>query len=84
MFATRSHVTLILIVLLALALLVAARPGTSAGTEDRYTVQPGDTLWAIATAEYGGDPREAIWRIEQSNDLAGGVLVPGDVLTLPR
>ncbi len=84
MFATRSHLTLALIVLLAIALLVVARPGESAGTDERYVVQPGDTLWAIATAEYGGDPREAIWRIQQRNDLAGGALVPGDVLALPR
>ena len=84
MFATRSHLTLALIVLLALALLIAARPGESARPDGRYVVQPGDTLWAIATAEYGGDPREAIWRIEQRNVLAGGTLVPGDVLTLPR
>ncbi len=84
MFATRSHLTLALIVLLAIALLVVARPGESAGADERYVVQPGDTLWAIATAEYGGDPREAIWRIQQRNDLAGGALVPGDVLALPR
>jgi nucleoid-associated protein YgaU len=84
MFATRSHVTLALIVLLALLLLVAARPGESARPDERYVVQPGDTLWAIAAAEYGGDPREAIWRIEKRNDLAGGPLVPGDVLTLPH
>ena len=84
MFATRSNLTLLLIVLLALVLLVAARPGESARPDERYVVQPGDTLWAIATAEYGGDPREAIWNIEQRNDLADGPLVPGEVLTLPH
>ena len=83
MFAQRSQITLGLIVLLAIALLVAARPGSSAGPEQRYVVQPGDTLWAIATARYEGDPREAVWKIEKRNHLAGAAIVPGDVLLLP-
>ena len=29
-----------------------------------YRVRPYDTLWTIAEAHYGGDPRNAIWQIE--------------------
>ena len=43
----------------ALALIawaVVARASHGAGPEARYTVKPGDTLWAIAARHYAGDP----------------------------
>ena len=46
-------------------------------------IKHGDTLWAIAVDRYGGDPREAVWRIEERNDLHGEPLQPGQVLVLP-
>ena len=75
----------IVIVALALALLlsVVARAGQSAGPERRYAVKPGDTLWAIALREYGGDPREAVWEITERNGLDGTTVQPGQVLVLP-
>ncbi len=63
--------------------LVAVRPTTGAAREGRYVVRRGDTLWTIAVARYAGDPRDAIWRIERRNGLAGAALSPGQVLTLP-
>jgi hypothetical protein len=42
-----------------------------------------DTLWSIASARYGGDVRDAIWRIKQRNHLAGAGLTPGEHLVLP-
>ena len=75
----------IVIVALTLALLVSvvARAGQSAGPERRYVVQGGDSLWAIALREYGGDPREAVWEIRERNGLRGTTLRPGQVLVLP-
>lgn len=75
----------IVIVVLALALLlsIVARAGQSAGPERRYVVKPGDTLWAIALRQYGGDPREAVWEIRDRNSLAGATVQPGQVLVLP-
>ena len=75
----------IVIVALALALLlsIVARAGQSAGPERRYVVKPGDTLWAIALKQYGGDPREAVWEIRDRNGLAGTTVQPGQVLVLP-
>ena len=75
----------VVIVALALALLVSvvARAGEGAGPERRYVVQPYDTLWAIASREYGGDPREAIWEIRHRNGLTGTTVRPGQVLVLP-
>jgi LysM repeat protein len=73
------------ILLLAIALIVgiAARPSGSAGKPTSYLVKPTDTLWSIATAHYAGDPREGIWKLQQSNDLHGTTLVPGQRLVLP-
>ena len=73
---------IILVALIALALFMA-RPTQSAGSDERYVVQPGDTLWELATERYAGDPREAIWRIKERNGLRTSALTPGAVLVLP-
>lgn len=46
-------------------------------------VQPGDTLWSIAARFYSGDPRATVWRIEQTNQLRGADIRPGESLRLP-
>jgi nucleoid-associated protein YgaU len=52
--------------------------------QDSVVVQPGDTLWSIATSVAGeGDVRDVVARIRQVNGLDGTVLVPGEVLRLP-
>jgi LysM repeat protein len=73
------------VLLLAVALIVgiAARPSGSAGKPTSYVVKPTDTLWSIAAARYAGDPREAVWRLQQQNHLHGTTLVPGQRLVLP-
>jgi nucleoid-associated protein YgaU len=81
MFAKRSIVLLASV--LALLGLATARPSSGARVETRHVVRPGDTLWTIAEARYGGDPRAGIWQISERNGLAGGTLEPGTVLYLP-
>jgi nucleoid-associated protein YgaU len=83
MFVPRALVLLGVIVALAALALSAARPTSGSGSESRYVVQPGDTLWALASERYGGDPREAIWEIKERNGLASSALTPGTVLVLP-
>lgn len=83
MFVHRIPLLLVLLVVAAFLALSAARPSSGAGPEHRYVVRSGDTLWSIASARYGGDPREAVWEIQHRNHLDGGVLVPGTVLRLP-
>jgi hypothetical protein len=47
-------------------------------------VQPGDTLWSIASpVARGTDVRAVVDRIRQLNGLQSADLVPGQVLQLP-
>ena len=62
---------------------IAAHSSQSAGKPQYYTVKPYDTLWSIATSHYGGDPRDAIFRLERRNGLGGAVVRPGQRLLLP-
>ena len=75
--------TLLIAFVLALAVAVTARTSDSAGPEQRYLVKRYDTLWSIATTHYAGDPREAVWQIQERNRLAGATITPGQVLRLP-
>jgi len=70
--------------ILALAAAYAARPSGSASREQVYVVKAYDTLWSIAAAQYSGDPREAIWRIQERNGLDRALIRPGQRLVLPR
>lgn len=48
------------------------------------TVQPGDTLWGIASAiDPGADPRGLIAEIREVNGLTQSGLVPGQQLQVP-
>ena len=58
----------------------ATSPGAQAGG---YLVQPGDTLWSIASERYAGDPREGVWKLERRNQLLGTTISPGQKLVLP-
>jgi nucleoid-associated protein YgaU len=74
------------LIVAAVALLlwsVAATGSEGAGGPRTYTVRAHDTLWSIATANYAGDPREGVWRIQERNGLDGTLLVPGQRLRLP-
>ena len=60
-----------------------AHTSEGAGPEQVYVVQPADTLWSIAATHYAGDPRGAIWELQQRNGLPGTTIVPGQRLVLP-
>jgi LysM domain len=73
----------VIVALLAVAVAWGARRSDGAGAEQTYVVQAGDSLWSIAVAHYGGDPREGVWRLEERNHLAGAIVRPGERLRLP-
>jgi LysM repeat protein len=52
---------------------------------DRYRVEAGDTLWAIARNRVGpvGDPRPLVAEIREANGLTTSALYPGQMLVLP-
>jgi LysM repeat protein len=83
MFAKGHLAALVLALALVALALSTARPSRGASSEPQHVVRPGETLWTIAVERYGGDPRAAVWRIQQRNGLAGGALQPGTVLYLP-
>lgn len=62
---------------------VAARSSSAHGAKQVVTVKPYDTLWSIAQRHYGGDVRDAIWRIERANHLSGAGVSVGERLVLP-
>ena len=74
---------LIIVLAIAFAVGLVARPSDSAGKPVRYVVRPTDTLWSIAAKHYPGDPREGIWQLQRRNHLSGTTLVPGQRLVLP-
>jgi hypothetical protein len=75
------------IVLVAAAVLVLwalfAGESGAGGPEQRYRVQPGDTLWSIAVDRFAGDPREGVWELRVRNRLSSATIVPGQVLVVP-
>jgi hypothetical protein len=75
-----------LLTLAALALVVwsaVAHPLGAHGEKRLYRVQLYDTLWSIASDHYGGDVREAIWRIEEANGIDDATIRPGETIVLP-
>ena len=73
----------VIVLVLTLAWAVVARAGSAAQPERSYVVKRGDTLWSIAAARYGGDPRGGVWKIQKRNGLRNGVIRSGQLLVLP-
>jgi len=81
----RRVLTLLATAACALALLLSyAAPSNGASHPRRHDVHVGETLWSIAEHAYpSSDPRDAVYRIEQANDIHTSVISVGQVLVLP-
>jgi nucleoid-associated protein YgaU len=79
----RASAFCVIVCIFALALL--ALPGSSSGAHQarEHVVQPGETLWAIAGSEYGGDAQSHVQAIADANSLESALIVPGQRLVLP-
>jgi nucleoid-associated protein YgaU len=79
----RASALAVIVCIFALALL--AVPGSSSGAHParEHVVQPGETLWAIASAEYGGDAQMHVEAIAHASHLESALIVPGQRLVLP-
>jgi nucleoid-associated protein YgaU len=79
----RASALATLVSILALALL--ALPGSSSGAHParEHVVQPGETLWSIASAEYGGDAQSHVEAIAHASHVDSALIVPGERLVLP-
>src|ERR1700680_1935083 len=76
---------LVLVAVLALSLVLAkVAVGGGSQTDLTVVVQPGDTLWAIASAHYPSDDvRARVVDIERANRLQSPVIEVGETLHLP-
>ena len=75
--------TLLIVGIAVLVWSAVARSSEAHGAKQVVTVRPYDTLWSIAQRHYGGDLRNAIWRIERANHLASADVSVGEKLVLP-
>ena len=73
----------IVVLVAVLVWAVLARDTGASGTPQHHTVRTGETLWAIAAARYGGDPRAGVWKLQQANHLASSTIAPGQHLLVP-
>jgi hypothetical protein len=75
---------IVVVLLVAVFLWAVLARDSGAGPKPRFhTVRQGETLWSIAASGYGGDPREAVWKLQTRNGLAGATIVAGQRLVLP-
>jgi nucleoid-associated protein YgaU len=79
----RAVLVLVLVLLASLGLAIAARGGARPA-DSTVVVQPGDTLWSIASEHYPADDvRVRVQDIEQANDLHSPAIEVGQTLRLP-
>jgi LysM repeat protein len=91
---SRKRFTLMPAIALAALSLMVTLPTLSnlhlyAATAQRYTVvtvEPGDTLWSIASAHTiaNGDVQDTIDRISAANHLQASTIQPGEKIRIPE
>ena len=73
----------IVVLVAVLVWAVLARDTGASGAPQHHTVRSGETLWMIAAARYGGDPRAGVWKLQEANHLASATIAPGQHLLVP-
>jgi LysM repeat protein len=81
--AGRGLAVLLVVAATSIGLAVVAHGGAAA-VNSTVVVQPGDTLWSIASARYPSDDvRTRVDEIERMNGLKNPVIEAGETLHLP-
>ena len=75
--------TILVLLVAVIGWALLARSSSGAGHERTYVVEPTDTLWSIAAANYPGDPRDGVWKLRHRNHIRGTTIVPGERLVVP-
>lgn len=78
-----GRILIVLLVAVVLWTVFGARGSDASADGTVYVVKPADTLWSIAVTHYRGDPRAAVWNVQQRNRLSGTLVTPGQRLVLP-
>jgi LysM repeat protein len=74
----------VIVILVAVLVWAVLARDTGAGpTPQHHTVVAGETLWSIAAARYGGDPRAGVWKLQRANHLDDPTITPGQRLLVP-
>jgi LysM repeat protein len=74
----------VIVILVAVLVWAVLARDTGAGpTPQHHKVVAGETLWSIAAARYGGDPRAGVWKLQHANDLDDPTITPGQRLLVP-
>ena len=85
-YISKHALELLVVVSMACALCFIAMEPATETVYARYTVQPGDTVWAIAGqyADRQVKPfNEFVYSIQSENKLAGRYIQPGDEIVIP-
>jgi nucleoid-associated protein YgaU len=81
--ARRALAVLVVVIVASLGLALVAQGGTAPAYTE-VVVQPGDTLWSIATERYPSDDvRVRVEDIERLNGLQSPLIEVGQTLRLP-
>ena len=81
--AWRAVAVLVAVIVASIGLALVAHGGTAPAYTE-MVVQPGDTLWSIASERYPSDDvRVRVEDIERLNGLQGPVIQVGETLRLP-
>ncbi|MHB1419872.1 MAG: LysM peptidoglycan-binding domain-containing protein [Bacillota bacterium] len=86
---SRLMIAILLMAIVTVGITALSKSEAAVGMEDRYVhvvVKEGDSLWAIARmyGPRGEDIRKTVWALRRDNDLAAGIVYPGQIIKVHK